>query len=116
MKIRNNRALKVIALFLLLFELMAPAYLAAGTSDYEKNARGVNVPPFQAPFCSLLIEELCENEGKEETGDFFQVATYEFYSNNTLRIKQANPASFVASLRQFETHPPLFQLLRTLII
>ncbi len=116
MKIRNNRVLKIIALFLLLFELMAPAYLAAGTSDYEKNARGVNVPPFQTPLCSLLIEELCENEGKEETGEFFLPVAFEFHANNNQNLQQANPASFVASLRQFETHPPLFQLLRTLIL
>ncbi len=105
------------ALLLLTLEFMAPAFLVAEFSEFQEKAQIVNTSPFQNPLFSFCIEELCENEeGKDETRTFLMAGDFMLPTNKLWQPEQADPASFIASLRQFETHPPLFRLLRKLVI
>jgi hypothetical protein len=118
MQLRNNHLLKIFAILLFSFELLAPTLLSghcqeATMSDSSKKSLSVA----QSNIYYFLFLEECneeEREGKDALPPSLELHAFKnlAFSNHTRGTSR--PLHSKQSL--FDTHPPLYQLNQTFLI
>ena len=121
MSLRKINVLKISALILFVFELMAPLF-AEGISKQEEFKNGhqvLHTIQLQNPFTPLLLEELSKNEEEKDGQKVVYSTTYRsrfILPHLSFDIHQVNASTYTHSLQQFALSPALFQVHCKLVI
>jgi hypothetical protein len=116
MPFRYNKILRLFAILLFSFEMLAPAVLVA-TPENPKTQHSESVNESQRPidFLTHLLFEEVNNEEREGKNDgLVGLSCTELFSE----LQKFEPIQVTGSLpkEHFDTHPPLFTLHRVLLI
>ncbi len=118
MQLRNSHLLKIFALLLFSFELLAPTILSAHFQEAtvsDSSKKSLSAP--QASIYSFLFLEEC-NEEEREGKDALPVAL-ELYAFKNLAFNSHTRGTNIplhSKQNLFDTHPPLYQLNQTFLI
>lgn len=118
MPLRYNRVLKLLAILLFSFELLAPAYFVSTANSPEEKNDQHHLTSRSHSFdllSHLIFEETCseeEREGKEHA------LTTLFYTEVFSELQKFEPArvNWLLPREKFDTQPALFTLHRVLLI
>jgi len=115
MLLKSNKILKLVAILLFLFELLAPAVFAT-TQSSEVKSESANFTSLSHSFdlfSGLIFEEASEErEGKDHT--LTGICFVEIFSS-LQKFKPANTA-WLTPHQRFDVQPSLFTLHRVLLI
>jgi hypothetical protein len=116
MLLKSNKILKLVAILLFLFELLAPAVFATTQPSSEVKSEGINFTSFSHSFdlfSGLIFEEASEErEGKDHT--LTGICFVEIFSI-LQKFKPVN-TSWLTPHQRFDIQPSLFTLHRVLLI
>jgi len=117
MPFRYNKILRLFAILLFSFEMLAPAVLMATPENYPKSQHAESLNESKRPidFLTHLIFEEVNNEEREGKNDGLIGLSYIELFSELLKFE---PIQVTGSLpkEHFDTHPPLFTLHRVLLI
>ena len=120
MHLRSNIFLKIFALVIFSFELVAPAmFTGFATGELATNKTTlVNASILHSPLFSVFFEELTENEeSKDDRNNSFPLSLSMGGNHGILLLPfELIPTAFAHSLLQFNMRPPLYQMHCKLIV
>ncbi len=117
MPFRYNKILRLLAILLFSFEMLAPAVLMATPENYPESqyAKSLNESERPIDFLAHLIFEEVNNAEREGKNDDLIGLNYIELFSELLKFEPIQVAGYLPK-EHFDTHPPLFTLHRVLLI